>query len=347
MSKKSENKTDVWRRYVGLGIVCLIVIGVAVLAVSANKLKSPTNNTQPLNSEPIKIQAGRGPAFLAINSDRSFLTDLTGSSTRDIKWPDDISRLGTPLSQIQGVDLQTGQTIWLDSEFKKAPSNIFRAPDGRHDASLASDRQDGSSAVQVKQGNEVTTLVLRQKNGRQITDGQLLGWLDNDNIAVTGLATSTKAIFVLGLEGDLSLFTFLPDDAWLIKIFDGSVYYARATAGEGIESPQQPPSSIWRVSSGKAERIVEDATHVIQNFVVSSSTVLYSLEDNTIKASENGNSKFLGSGRLLMSVPGQGVLVSQDGQLFLIKPDGQSRPLNLDAKSALFYLPQASLDETP
>ncbi|MFA6099939.1 MAG: hypothetical protein WC750_03610 [Patescibacteria group bacterium] len=347
MSKKSENKTDVWRRYVGLGIVCLIVIGVAALAIASSKLKPTVDSRQSTVISQQPTNQGRRPAFLVLDDNRSSLIDLNSSSTRDIKWPDDISRLGTPLSQIQGVDLQTGQTIWLDSEFKKAPSNIFRAPDGRHDVSLASDRQDGSSAVQVKQGNEVTTLVLRQKNGRQITEGQLLGWLDNDNIAVTGLATSTKAIFVLGLEGDLSLLAFLPDDAWLIKIFDGSVYYARAATGEGIESPQQPPSSIWRVASGKTEKIVNDTAHVIQNFVVSSNTVYYSLEDNTIKVSENGNSKFLGSGRLLMSVPGQGVLVSQDGQLILIKPDGQSRPLNLDAKNALFYLSQASLDETP
>lgn len=344
MPKKPETKIDTWRRYVGLGIVFLIVVGVAGLAFASSQLKPTVIDQQPpLVSQP--ASQGRGPAFLHLDGSRILLIESTGSRTREIKWPDDISRLGTPLSQISGVDLQSGQTVWLDPEFKKSPANIFRSPDGRRDVSSANERPDGSNAVQIKQGNDVSTLVLRQKNGRQIIDSQLLGWLDNDKIALAGLATSTKAIFCLGLDGNLDLLAFLPDDAWLMRIFEGSIYYLRAAVGEGIESPQQAPSSIWRISkNGLSEKLADEATGVVQSFAVASSTVFYAMDDQALKTSENGSAKNFSHGRALMGVPG-GVVVSNDGKISLIKMNGQTSILNLEPKGMLFYLPQADLSE--
>ncbi|MDD5726212.1 MAG: hypothetical protein PHC53_02240 [Patescibacteria group bacterium] len=346
MANKSKNAKAGWRVYSGLIVVCLIVIGVAILSVTASKTKPSSISSQPAQA-PAPTTSGKGPAFLILSSDSLKLMSLDGSRELKIVWPDDVSRLGKPLSQIRGVDLGTGQPVWLDSGFVRASSTAWRSPDGRRSAYLASDRRDGSGAVEIKQGNESTLLVLRQKSGRKITDEQLLGWLDKDTLALAAVATSTRNILILDLNGTLTPIANLPDDAWLIKVADGAIYYARATPGEGIEMSQSPPSSLWKIVPGKGiEEIAEESSHVIQNFVVSEGMVVYATEDNNMTQIANDGLKSLGKGLPMLYINGQGTLIIQNSKLVLIKNDGQTSELsNVSMKGAIFYLPEASLDE--
>lgn len=345
MANKSKNAKAGWRVYSGLVVVCVIVIGVAILSVTASKTK-PQDSKAQIPQAQTPATPGKGPAFLILSSDGLKLISLDGSRELKISWPDDVSRLGKPLSQIRGVDLTTGQSVWLDSGFVRASSTAWRSPDGRRNAYLASDRRDGSGAVEVKQGNESTLLVLRQKSGRKITDEQLLGWLDKDTMALVAVATSTRNILTLDLNGTLTPIASLPDDAWLIKVADGVVYYARATSGEGIESPQSPPSSLWKIVPGKGiEEIANEPSHIIQNFVVSEGMVVYTTEDNNMTQIANDGLKSLGKGIPMLYMNGQGTLSVQDGKLILIKNDGQSSELsNVSLQGAIFYLPEVSLD---
>ncbi|MHB8831157.1 MAG: hypothetical protein ACYC44_03535 [Patescibacteria group bacterium] len=344
MANKSKNTKAGWRVYSGLIVVCVIVVGVAILSVTASKTKPSSNSSQPAQTP--APTSGKGPAFLVLSSDGLKLMSLDGSRESKIVWPDDVSKLGKPLSQIRGVDLETGQAVWLDSGFVRASSTAWRSPDGRRNAYLASDRRDGSGAIEVKQGNESTLLVLRQKSGRKITDEQLLGWLDKDTLVLAAVATSTRNILTLDLNGTLTPIANLPDDAWLIKVADGAIYYARATPGEGIEMSQSPPSSLWKIVPGKGiEEIAEEPSHVIQNFVVSEGMVVYAIEDNNMTQIANDGLKSLGKGLPMLYINGQGTLCVQNNKLALIKNAGQTSELsNLGLKGAIFYLSDVSLD---
>lgn len=346
MAGKSKKTKAGWRLYAGLIVVCAIVIGVAILSAVASKIKPPDTQAQSVQIQ-VPAIAGKGPAFLVFSSEGLRLINLDNSRELKIAWPDDVSRLGKPLSQIRGVDLETGQSVWLDSGFVRASSTVWRSPDGRRNAYLASDRRDGSGAVEVRQGNESTLLVLRQKNGRKIIDEQLLGWLDKDTMALVAVVTSTRNILTLDLNGTLAPIARLPDDAWLVKVADGAVYYARATPGEGIESSQQPPSSLWKVVPGKSlEKVADEPSHVIQNFVASDGIVVYSTEDNDMTQIVDGSLKSLGKGLPMLYITGQGTLSVQDKKLTLIKDNGQSTEFNnVSLQGAIFYLPEASLDE--
>ena len=342
MAKKFKNTMPGWRRYAGLIVVCAIVIGVAILSVTASRQKI-TQYAVRSTSE-VGRNAGPEPAFLVMNSNGLKLRSLDGSRQVDIKWPDDVSHLGKPLSQVQGVDLASGQAVWLDSGFVRASSTAWRSLDGRRNARMAPDKRDGTGSVEITQGNESRILVLRQKNGRKITDEQLLGWLDKDTMALVGIATSTRNIFTLDLNGVLTPIAQLPDDAWLIKVAADHVYYARATPGEGLESPQRAPSSLWKVDSlGRSLQVVQEPLHVIQNMVVGYGAIVYSLDNNQIKIVQSGNITDLSVGRPLMRVA-QGTLCSQVGKLVLLKDDGQVISFDgIQPEGAIFYLPEASL----
>ncbi|MFA6504354.1 MAG: hypothetical protein WCT54_05540 [Patescibacteria group bacterium] len=342
MSKKSS-KYDAWRRYSGLAVVIFVVVGIAMISIVAEKYNKTADSRQETTDDIQQESQSSGPALMMLDANGTRLLSLNGSSTRDIRWPDDVSRLGQPLSQVVGAEVQTGQTVWLDAGFIKTPPTVFRAPDGRHDERMTDARGDGAGSIELTQGNESQLLVLRQKNGRNISNAQLLGWIDKDAMAVVGVATTTRDIFSFDVNGTLTPVAYLPDDAWLIKVAAGYVYYARATLGPGIESPQMAPSSIWRVSlSGKPEEIVEEPLKVIQNFAVADEGLSYSLEDGSLKSVSNGSAHDLGQGRLVMRIAGQGTLILRDGAPMLVKDDGASEPLDIIPVGSIFYLSNAS-----
>jgi len=334
------------RRYAGLVIVLAIVAGVACLSIFAAHNPRQTEQTTPETTRSIDKVPDKGPAFFVLDLGGLKLRGLEGSREMNIKWPDDVSRLGSPLSQVRGVDLDTGQPTWLDSGFVRASSTIWRSPDGRRSARLAPDKADGTSAVEIRQGNESTVLVLRLKNGRKVNQAQLLGWLDKDSLALFGAATSSFYIYALDLNGSVTPLVQLQDDAWLSKAVAGSVYYLRATQGEGIETPQLPPSSLWRVSpTGQKNQLLEEPVHVIQDFVADDQAVVYSLENGQMKKFADNKIVDLGTGRPFMRLPGLGTLCLQNGKWVVLKDSGEAIDLKgVATPGALFYLPQARLD---
>jgi hypothetical protein len=278
------------------------------------------------------------------------LMSIDGQNQETIVWPDDVTSLGQPLSRIKGGDTLSGQPVWLDAGFKRASSTVWRSQDGRRDAVLSSDRSDGTGSVEIRQGFENTLLMLRQKNGRKINDHQLLGWLDNDTLAVVGIATSTRNIFALDLNGMVTSLSQLPDDAWLIKVADGAVYYARATPGEGIESAQQPPSSLWRVDkSGQAKDFYDVQDRVIQDFTVSDQAIMFMYDNGNLEWWDKDSARVwdVGQGKPLLALPGLGFLCKQQDRYFLIdvvNSQVKRTDLEIGQAEAVFYLPQSVLD---
>lgn len=342
MSKKEKKEGINIRSYLALAVVCLIVIGVAWLAIQAQKAK--------LTAEPVPTTAKsdtaprRSSALAILKEDGLDLMSLEGNGLGEVKWPDGVSRLGMPVSQMRGVDVGDGSAVLLKAGFVKASSTIFRSPDGRREAYVAGDKRDGTGAIEIVQGNEKATMVLRQSNGRKITDETLLGWLDKDTLVFTGIATSTKVFFTLGLNGTLKILANYPDEAWLVRLGDGAIYFTKATPGEGIESPQQAPSSIWKIAGNNPELVLEEPNHVIQDFQVGKNILAYSLEDGRLKALRDNKTEDFGQGRAVARF-GDGVLCAVGDGFGILEQQGAMRRLDwLKSPASVFYLPSVTLD---
>jgi len=352
MAKKSKAKSSSKNRAglktaVALAATFLVVIGVAGVAVLANR---PTPNVRDSASSEPQAAKTSGPeqALLQVAGADVKLVSLANENQRAISWPDDVSRLGTALSLLQGADARSGQVIWLDPGFVRASSTAIRAPDGRRTAWLGSDKRDGGTTVFVQYGREVRTYTLRQSNGKKISNVQLIGWTGPQNIAFMGAATSSNDIYLLDTDGSIVHLAQLPDQAWMFRAGSDAVWYATAETGEGIESAQKPPSSIWRVGAdARIDRVVYEPEKVITSFVVDQDSVAYVLDDNTLKTVAVGREpRELGHGTPLLIRQDKGVLVKQQNELVMIREDGITvrRPL-ADPDAAVFYVDSAKMDD--
>jgi|GEM_PF-1630819 len=352
MAKKSKAKRAGKKRAglktaVAIIATFFVVIGVAAVAVLSNR---PASSAQrPASVEPPVVKpTGPEPALLVAENGAVKLMSLSNDAQRTIVWPDDVSRLGMPLSQLQGTDVRSGQAVWLDPGFVRASSTAVRAPDGRRSAWLGSDKRDGGTTVFVQYGREVRTYTLRQANAKKISNVQLIGWTEPQNLAFTGVATSSRAIYQLDMDGTISVLAWIPDQAWLFRAGANAVWYAAAETGEGIETAQQPPSSIWRVGAdARTDRVVYEPGKVITSFVAGGDALAYELDDKTLKTVIVGHEpRILGTGTPLWIQQNKGVLVKRQDETVMIREDGITIHKSIaDPDAAVFYLDAAKMDD--
>lgn len=344
MSKKQgESNNGMLKKAAALVATILVVVGVATVAYLAQPPKQDADKTGSKIPEVLSQKASS--ALLVVDAEGARLADLSDGSVSQLSWPDDVARLGKPLSQISGATSRGGQAMWLDPGFKLASSTSLRAPDGRRTAWLGSDRRDGGSMVMVSMGNSTNSYTLRSRNGKRISGVQLVGWTGPQELAYVGAATDTRWIYLLDMDGTVTSLAQVPEDAWLFRVTDGSVYYATAVPGEGLESPQAAPSAIWRVGlGGKAEKIVDEPNSVIQSFLGKRDRLVYSLQDGTCKMSQNGMTKTLGKGLPILDLANDGVLVSTDGGLRLVSDSGASKDVGYASlDSTVFYIEKVEM----
>lgn len=320
----------------------LVVVGVVTVAYLAQPTKPAINVDEAAKNEQTQ-KAGSG--LLIVDAEGARLADLADGTVSQLSWPDDVSKLGRPLSQINGASSRSGQPLWLDPGFKLASSTSLRAPDGRRTAWLGSDKRDGGSTVMVSMSNSSNSYTLRSRNGKRISGVQLVGWTGPQELAFVGAATDTRWIYLLDMDGTVTSLSLVPEEAWLFRVTDGSVYYATAVPGEGLESPQTAPSAIWRVGlGGKAEKVADEPNAVIQSFLGDRDRMIYSLQDGTFKLSQNGLTKTLGKGVPILDLSNDGVLVASDGGLRLVSDSGIAKDVSYASMdSAVFYIEKVEL----
>lgn len=345
MAKKKDEgkKNNGWlKKAAAIAGTFIVVGGIAVIALIAQGSRKSEVDKQEVGGESSRgaVQANKGPGFLAVDADGARFVSLDGARSRKAVWPDDVSSLGKPLSQLKGADGRSGQDAWLDSGFKRASSTAVRSSDGRRTAWLGSDKRDGGATVLVQLGNEQTAYALRLRNGRRIAGVQLVGWTGPQELAFVGAATDTRWIFLLDMDGSVSQFATVPEQAWLFRASDGAVYYSTAETGEGIEAPQQPPSAIWKVGlGGKAEKLANETSGVIQAFVVSGGRAVYSLEDGSLKAVKDSLTSAAGNGIPVLDLGQLGILVRRpDGLYVLSGTDASSKKTDLPLDASIFVL---------
>lgn len=347
MGKKKKPSGPEWRLYLGMLVVIAVVLGVFLVAMSAFDGRvgdDPVAENDPdLQTDD---SAGQKGYLLVADQADVLLLDLSNLSRKPITWPDDVALLGEPLSQIKGVDGATGQEAWLNPGFIQASSTVFRSPDGRREARLNTEKRPAGGSVAITYGNSVNTMVLRLRDGRRVVEPQILGWLNKDELALSGKVTSTAAVYTLNLSGDLSRWSYLPSDAMSASLKNGRVYYLRKEIIQTQEPEPTVKSSLWRAYKDKPhEEVMTDQEHVIDFFMPLEQGLVYTTDKQELYISYQDGLKSAGNGRPLMLIGPDAVLASDDQGLFLLDYDGRRTDLGLNHECSVFFLSKVALDK--
>jgi hypothetical protein len=208
-----------------------------------------------------------------------------------LSWPEDIKLLGQPLSTLEGRDLGSGERAYLQEGFTLTGANFgIRSPDGRRTLHPAPARADGAGAFEVRFGLDQQIIAVRLPGGQGVQDVRPLGWWDSQTVAVMGLASSSRAIFSVGLSGGTRQVALLPDTAEQLAAYYGKVWYVTAERGQGLEQPPAPPSELHQLSFDGTDNLLSRETNrVILHYAPSlDAQVAYLTDDGQTVSSNRG-----------------------------------------------------------
>lgn len=306
----------------------IVVSGVVAVAIFASTPKKVTLSEGADQNETEKFLFL--PAYLVVDEGGARI--ISGEQERKLIWPDDIKLLGQTLSTLIGRDLESGADVFLENNF--VVDLNFHSPDGRHVATRAGMRQDGTSGIEIKYGNKVASHVLRLTDGSSVRDARPIGWFDNETVAIFGLATSTRAIYALNLSGNVRLIAQLPEFIEQIRVSEGYVWYIGVTPGEGLEGIPRPPSELHRLGlNGVDEVIVRSETDIIDAYASRGQLISLKTSRENISPLIYLNDKFI----LLLEDEKYYVKNLETGNIY---ESGAA-----EKGASVFALPHASLDE--
>jgi hypothetical protein len=259
----------------------LVVGGVVMVAMLATPKLDPNTKLSPLAQRPVSTPEATTTGMLVVDAAGARL--LQDGESRTLSWPEDVKRLGAPISQLEGVDALTGERVYLTSGFAKESSAGIHSPDGRRSAHPAPSKADGTGSIEIRLGSDRRTVVLRVPNGGGVKDVILVGWWDDETIAFTGRTTSTRMVYAATLMGSVAPVAPIPDTADRLSMREGMLWYVTAEPGEGLESPFVPPSELHRVSrSGLDERLVRSEAQVVMTYTLRGKHIAYELQDESM-----------------------------------------------------------------
>ena len=332
MSREPRQKTNV---PLALFATILVVCGVALVAYVASQKPVPAASVAVNESSPSAATSSL-PALLLVDAGGAKI--VWGEKSRTLAWPEDVKLLGQSLSTLEGRMVDDGRLVALDPEYRLADSHRFRSPDGRHEVLAAKARSDGTGAVDVIYGKDTQSIVIRLTNGTAVRSVIPVGWWDNDTIAVSGMVTSSRALFAVPLVGPVTQVAYLSDTYEHLVIMNGLAYYVTVTAGEGLEAESTPPSSIVRVlRSGTVETLATEPNRLVDRVVVHETGVV------AYHAWGEGSSRTVirfPDGRTAEGI-GDPLAVLDDGRLISRQALGDA----VRNGSSVFVLPKANLDE--
>jgi hypothetical protein len=331
------------KRMVAVFATFFVVIGVALIGLLARD----TMPDVPVETLPATSTAVYEPGFLFVDGGSTSLHKMSGELVRVLRWPEDTSIFNKPVSQLTGVDIMSGGTVWLDNGFTISTSTKFRSPDGRREAGLEERRRDGSTPLVIMYGNDKDVRVLRSSENKLIKDIGLIGWVSDKRFVFTGNATGSEVVFVLDLGGGVSYVAPTLENAWKYMVFDKDIYVSTSgiVNADGQEA-RVAPSSLYKIGlTGGREELLHIEDSVVQAFAVNGKAIAYALADQNMYK-KTGDAEFdLGECIPLMLLPGDEV-VCRFGDSIEIRTESEDPFKLIEANnSALFYLEKVRMDE--
>lgn len=314
----------------------LIVGGVVLVTYVASQTPSAPSIASPALTA--QHATSTSQAFLVVSAEGSRI--VTGDVSTPFHFPDDAAKLGAPLSTLEGVRVSSGERVVLDADAHVVlASDALRSPDGRRTLAAAPFRKDGVGTVFVRYGKETQELVLRLPDGTPIRSAIPVGWWDERTAAVTGVVTSTRAVFAVSITGSIERVAFLPDEFDHLSIERGAAWYTTETPGPGLEAQPMPPATMERIGRDGAHTIVatENAGLILSYVMNASGMVAYAIALQDGGASRgavvsDGNMQPVDGVPLLVLKDGAMLLRRQNGkemsQIILVRVDGAEEVLS-------------------
>lgn len=338
-AKADQGFKGLFKRVVAVFATFFIVIGVALVGLLAR-------DTMPELVEEIGMEATSTDVyiegFLKVDNESASLYKMDGEFVKSLSWPDDTNIFDRPVSQLRGVDVMSGEDVWLTDGFKIATTTEFRSPDGRRELSLESARRDGSRPLIVKYGNDRDVRILRN-GGNLIKDIELIGWVSDKKLVFIGNATGTKAFLMLDLTTDVSYITPVLANGWSYKVFDNAIYFIDSDLND--EGQRVAPSFLYSVRmDGEISVLVQEFNSVIQTFALGQSRIIYALADQTMIAQSGRDRIEMGKCLPLMII--DEFVVCRAGDAIELRSEGVDPKSLFEAgDEGLFYLPKVRIDE--
>jgi len=333
------------KRMVAVFATFFVVVGVA----SVGLLARDTMPQPDLNEQEATSTAVYASGFMVVNEETASLHKMNGEWARNLEWPKDTSIFSKAVSQLTGIDMISGESVWLENDFKVSTSTRFRSPDGRREARLEQERRDGSAPLIISYGNDKDVRILRSMENKMIKDIELIGWAGDKRFVFAGNATGTMALFVLDLGGGVNYLAPISEFAWNYRIFEKDIYFIISnvtSSADGGEDLKSAPSFLHKISlSGDKVDLLQVDDSVIQSYTVSEKTVVYALADQSMYKKTGDNETAMGKCMPFMLLS-SGEVICRLGNEVLLKADGTDSVRLFDTKDgALFYLEKVRMDE--
>jgi hypothetical protein len=248
----------------------------------------------------------------------------------------------------EGSAAANGSGVFLFSpEQASGTRESYLSPDRRYVARLGEPKRDNAANVEVYQAREAPqSIVLRDRRGKALTDVFLLGWIGPRTLAAMAVATSSRGLYAVEINGSVRQIAQLPDDIVYAEARAGAVWYATAKLGEGLESAPSGPSEIRRITPAGDDALVSrDESRVYQIVVPDGGNrLMYSQDDGQSYLMTIGQegTKQLGKMRPLGFLPDGRLLMREGFNLVVYDPD-KSEPQSLadlpEGEVKVFVLP--------
>jgi hypothetical protein len=225
---------------------------------------------------------------------------------------------------------------------------------GTRGAWLGSPKSDGAGTLRISDGKNVEEIVLRGKKSLAYRDAEIIGWIDDDHVALSALQGDARHIVLVEPLGRVNELVQVPEEAAAFSVGAGSVWYVTVTPGQGIESGPTGPSEVHRVSLNGEDRVAahEEDVQAIESLTVRPNVpadplpFAYRVGDRLIWSDASGTRTDLGSARALGWSADGGLIVARDRMIVSILTSG-IRELNVpaDADAAAAWVITGHLDE--
>lgn len=316
---RSAGKTNVPILLFATALVVAGIVGAAYLSSKklAPEAKPASTAPAPTASSSSEVIRPSGTILLA-NADSVTLIDPSGKTER-LALADFWTRESAEKLPAEGSDAANGSRAYLLSpEQASGTHETFLSPDRRYVARLGEPKRDNAASLEIVQGREAPqTIVLRDRRGKALSNSVLLGWVGPRTLAVMAVATSSRGLFTVELNGSLKQIAQLPDDIVYAEARAGAVWYATAQLGEGLESAPKGPSELHRVMpDGQDVLAARDELRVFQVAVPDrKGNLMYTTDDGQafhLTVGDEKTRKALGKLRPLAFLP-DGKLLLRDG----------------------------------
>lgn len=342
----SKKQLDPVRQALPLIATLFVVVGIAAIVLTRPQGGSdqPAENQPPVEMGPVTATVFQDGDVIRVTQ-----TQGTSSTARECTVPQGTTRAASVDKNGIVISLTSGQNVRIgfDCMAKEGtlPEGVLN-PSGSRSARMSDPRSDGGGTVTISDGTNEETMTLRGPNARPFRDPLIIGWMDNQKIAVIAFQGDARHALMVESAGRVTQLKELPETATEFAARDGAFWYVTATPGPGIELGPRGPSEVRRVGMDGTEEVVSrNENDAIEAFMPGPDGRFAYVGGGALYVGKGTETKNVGTGRPLGWGEDGTALVVRNGQLVRIADDGAVVEVGIDIPDGVVSVWNLTLDE--